>query len=81
MVKIMQVGKIFYALFDNQVDEIKHIGLNENSLDKLRIYFQNFLLDGCFSDEGEQSIRENSLDELLNYYEFTLLKSSVPFVI
>ncbi len=77
----MQAGKIFYALFDNQVDEIKYIGLNENSLDKLCVYLKNFLLDGCFSDEGEQSIKENLLDDLLNYYEFTLLKSSVPFAI
>ena len=37
------------------------------------------MLGGNFSEEGEMSIKNNTLEELLNYYEFTLLKSKIPF--
>lgn len=71
--------KKYYALFDNQLGKIVSAGFNQTSKNLLRDRLVNFLLLGNFSEEGEHSIKNNSLPELLNYYEFTLLKSSVPF--
>ncbi len=73
--------KFYYALFDNQIDEIISIGLNQTSKKLIREYLINYLLLGNFSEEGEDSILNNTLFELLNYYEFTLLKSNNPFKI
>lgn len=66
----------YYAIFDNQIDEIRSIGFNSTNLKDVREQLVDYLLLGNFSEEGEQSIKKNSLEELLNYYEFTLLSSS-----
>ncbi len=71
----------YYAIFDNQNNAITGIGLNKRKLTQVRKCLIDYLLDGSFSEEGEQSIRNNSLEELLNYYEFGLLKSRTPFEI
>ncbi|GAB1370146.1 hypothetical protein MASR1M45_02040 [Candidatus Kapaibacterium sp.] len=72
---------MYYAIFDNQCNEIKHLGLNSISLKKLKEILISFLLDGNFSDEGEKSIKKSSLKNLLNYYEFSLLKSKNQFIL
>ena len=71
--------KHYFALFDNQIDQITSTGLNQTSKVALREHLVNFLLLGNFSEEGEDSIKRNTLSELLNYYEFKLLKSEIPF--
>ena len=71
--------KYYYALFDNQVDQIVSTGFNQISKNSIREHLINFLLFGNFSEEGEDSVKNNTLPELLNYYEFTLLKSDSPF--
>lgn len=71
--------KYYYALFDNQVGQIISTGFNETSKNLIRKHLINFLLLGNFSEEGENSIKKNTLTELINYYEFSLLKSDVPF--
>lgn len=71
--------KCYYALFDNQIDQITSTGFNESSKNAVRAHLINFLLLGDFSEEGEASIKNNTLEELLNYYEFTLLKSDTRF--
>ena len=71
--------KCYYALFDNQIDRLVSTGFNETSRDIVRTHLINFLLLGNFSEEGEDSIKNNTLSELINYYEFTLLKSDIPF--
>ncbi|OQX27574.1 MAG: hypothetical protein BWK80_04670 [Desulfobacteraceae bacterium IS3] len=72
---------MYYAIYDNQTDEIKHLGLNSNSLKEIRDSLISFLLDGNFCEEGEKSVRKSSLKNLLNDYEFSLLKSKTPFEI
>lgn len=67
--------KYYYALFDNQIDQIVSIGFNETSKDIVRTRLINFLLLGNFSEEGENSIKNNTLSEMMNYYGFKLLKS------
>ncbi len=69
----------YYALFDNQNNRITSIGINQTSKKTVKNRLLNFLLLGNFSEEGEDSIKNNTLSELLNYYEFTLLKSDIPF--
>jgi len=71
--------KYYYALFDNQMDCIVSTGHNETSKDAVRNQLIDFMLLGNFSEEGEESIKNNTLTELTNYYEFTLLKSNIPF--
>jgi hypothetical protein len=71
--------KCYYALFDNQIYRIVSTGFNETSRDIVRTCLINFLLLGNFSEEGEKSVKNNTLTELINYYEFSLLKSDVPF--
>lgn len=71
--------KKYYALFDNQINQIISTGLNETSKNIVRTQLADFLLLGNFSEEGETSIKSNTLEELLNYYEFTLLKSDTRF--
>lgn len=71
--------KTYYSIFDNQLGETRTFGFNETSLKKVRLQLIDFLLLGNFSEEGENSIKKNSLRQLLNYYEFTLLKSKIPF--
>lgn len=71
--------KCYYALFDDQLDRIASTGFNVTSRDIVRTCLINFLLLGNFSEEGEKSVKKNTLTELLNYYEFSLLKSDVPF--
>ena len=66
---------MYYAIFDNQLNEIRSFGLNSNKKEIIRQELVNYLLLGNFSDEGEMSIKNNSLEELCNYYEFTLIKS------
>lgn len=73
--------KYYYALFDDQIDQIASTGLNQTSKDAVREHLINFLLLGNFSEEGEDSIKRNTLSELLNYYEFTLLKADAPFAV
>lgn len=73
--------KYYYALFDDQIDQIASTGLNQTSKDAVRERLINFLLLGNFSEEGEDSIKRNTLSELLNYYEFTLLKADAPFAV
>jgi len=75
------IKKYYYALFDNQLDQVTSTGLNQTSKSVMRKHLVNFLLLGNFSEEGEYSIKKNTLSELLNYYEFTLLKSSSPFTV
>ncbi|KKR48236.1 MAG: hypothetical protein UT86_C0010G0005 [Candidatus Magasanikbacteria bacterium GW2011_GWC2_40_17] len=70
---------LYYALFDNQNNCIVSTGYNETSKDSIRNKLVDFMLGGNFSEEGEMSIKNNTLEELLNYYEFTLLKSKIPF--
>lgn len=72
---------MFYAIFDNQTNEIKHFGLNSISLKNLKENLITFLLDGNFSFEGENSIKKSSLKDLLNGYEFSLLKSKNQFIL
>lgn len=67
--------KYYYALFDNQIDQIVSTGFNETSKDIVRTRLINFLLLGNFSEEGENSIKNNTLSEMMNYYGFKLLKS------
>lgn len=69
----------YYAIFDNQNNVVTGIGLNKRTLTQIQKCLINYLLDGSFSPEGENSIRNNSLKELLNYYEFGLLESKKPF--
>ncbi len=71
--------KYYYALFDNQIDQIISMGLNETSKSLIRKRLINFLLLGNFSKEGENSIKNNTLSELMNYYGFKLLKSESSF--
>lgn len=73
--------KCYYALFDNQIEQVSSIGLNETSKKTVKEHLVNFLLLGNFSEEGEISIKNNTLSELENYYEFKLLKSDVLFPI
>ena len=73
------VKNYYYALFDNQIDQITSTGFNQTSKAVVRERLINFLLLGNFSKEGEDSIKRNTLSELLNYYEFKLLKSDTPF--
>jgi hypothetical protein len=73
------MAKKYYALFDNQINQIISTGLNETSKNIVRTQLVDFLLLGNFSEEGEASIKNNTLEELLNYYEFTLLKSDTRF--
>ena len=73
------IKKNYYALYDNQLNEISSIGFNATSQNSLREYLVSYLLLGNFSKEGEKSIKRNTLSELLNYYEFRLLESSEPF--
>jgi hypothetical protein len=70
---------MFYAIFDNQFNEIRHFGLNSISQKNIKNELIAFLLDGCFSEQGDISIRKSSLKRLLNGFEFTLLKSKNPF--
>ena len=67
--------KKYYAIYDNQINEIRGIAFNCQNKEIVRKELVNFLLLGNFSEEGEISIKNNSLEELLNYYEFSLLSS------
>lgn len=71
--------RLYFALFDNQLDKIVATGFNNRTEKSVREDIVDYLLLGNFSDEGENSIRNNTLEELLNYYEFTLLKSEKQF--
>ena len=79
MVKNIMGDRKYYAIFDSQNNAITSIGLNEKTLTQVHKCLSNYLLDGSFSAEGENSIHNNSLEELLNYYEFSLLESIKPF--
>jgi hypothetical protein len=71
--------KKYYAIFDNQNNAITSIALNKRKLTQVKKCLITYLLDGSFSEEGEDYIRNNSLEELLNYYEFSLLEGEKPF--
>ena len=73
------MAKKYYALHDNQLGKISSTGINQTSKKIIRERLVSFLLLGNFSEEGKNSLKNNSLLELLSYYEFTLLRSSVPF--
>ena len=71
--------RFYFALFDNQLDQVVATGFNNNTEKSVRENLIDYLLLGNFSDEGIESIKNNKLEELLNYYEFTLLKSDKKF--
>lgn len=71
--------KMYYAIWDNQINDIRSIGFNSQNKTQVRKELIEYLLLGNFSEEGELSIKKNTLDELLNYYEFTLLQSNSKF--
>jgi hypothetical protein len=72
---------MYYAIFDKQNNGILAVGLNCKNLKKLRDCLVTFLLDGSFSEEGEESILKNTLIELCNYYEFKVLSSNKFFIL
>lgn len=71
--------RFYFALFDNQLDQVVTTGFNNRTEKSVRKDLVDYLLLGNFSEEGEDSIKNNTLEELLNYYEFTLLKSENKF--